>query len=139
MGRLGSRVVVFPLIVLVVAWMLQTRNASVEERRLATIVADVEQFIAAAAAGDRLAEELSEAAPGLLEPAAAIVRDIAGDQPPGRLAVAVERGDAGPGHPSAGTHTATILDGGSPRLHLRVGVAGDRTVLAGWWRPDAAP
>lgn len=139
MGRLGPRVVVFPLIVLVVAWMLQTRNAAVEQQRVATIVSGVEGFIAAATAGDPPSADLSAAAPGLLEPAADIVREIAADAAGERLLVTVERGDAGPGHPSAGTHTATILRGGSPRLHLRVGVTGDRTVLAGWWRPAAAP
>jgi hypothetical protein len=134
--RLGPRVVLLPMIILIVGWLLQSQATSEEARRVATITEDVRQFVIDSL-GSRAGETLGEAAPGLRGPAVDAVRSVAGDLDAGRIDIEVLRGDAGPGHPSAGTHTATILGDGQPRLHLRVGVVGDRTMLAGWWRPEA--
>ncbi len=136
--RLGPRLVVMPLLILAAAWMLQAHTAREEAARVAAIEADVRRFVGDVLGGRAVAPAV-DVVPSVRSLAADAIRDAAGGRAADRLDVSVSAGDPPPVAPPGGTHTATLEADGTPRLHLRVGRAGERTVLAGWWRPVGAP
>lgn len=132
--RFSARMIVLPLVVLAGAWFVHRHTNEQEAQRVARMTRAITTLVTSVEREQAIGQlpGTPEAVRRTLEPALLELAPRLSGTP---WSVSVVAGDEGPGSAGAATHTASVLIGSSPALHLRVADDGERVLVLGYWRP----